>query len=90
MPGPTHLAIAHPGAVPAGTAFGDALNGREYGVPAGAQLVPGACAEIPWEELTCTMQKLDGSGPCTAPRLHDDDVCIGHKRAREKQRQKGS
>lgn len=52
--------------------------------------MPGSCAEIPFDELTCTMQKLDGSGPCAAPRVKEDDVCIGHQRAREKQRQRGS
>ncbi len=58
--------------------------------PLGMTLVPGAGAEIPWDELTCTMQKLDGSGYCKAPRLHDDDVCLAHKRTREKLAKKGS
>jgi hypothetical protein len=90
MAGPTHLAIAYPGAIPAGTGYGQKLDGREYGVPQGATLVPGAGAEIPFEELTCTMQKLDGSGPCSAPRLKDDDVCLAHRRTREKQQKRGS
>jgi hypothetical protein len=52
--------------------------------------VPGSSAEIEADELMCSAQKLDGSGPCKAPRLKDDDVCLAHSRSREKQQKKGS
>lgn len=87
MPGPISLAIAHSGAVPAGTAHGVQYDRQN---PAGFVPVPGAGGEIPEDELMCSAQKLDGSGPCSAPRLHGQDVCIGHSRSREKQQKKGS
>lgn len=85
--GPIALAIAPPGAVLAGTAHGAP---RDRDNPHGLSLVPGAGGEIPFEELTCSAQKLDGSGPCKAPRLKDDDVCLAHRRTREKLQKKGS
>lgn len=85
-----HLAISGQG-VPAHSIYGGTPLGanERYGVPSGAMPIPGSSGEVDQSTLPCGVMKLDGSGPCSAPRVSGHEVCVGHKRSQEK-KQKGS
>lgn len=87
MAGPIRL-VGTGSAFPQGTRVGS--PSRRNQPHESIRLAPGSGGEIPADQLTCSAQKLDGSGPCKAPRLQDNDVCLAHARSREKQQRKGS